>query len=62
MLEAEKALRDEACRQARNAMTWEKCKNCSFLVEVSTYASVTFQCRITGHELGLTDCISEGGG
>ena len=60
MLEEEKAVRDrdEAERQARNAMSWDKCRHCDFLINTSGWNIVQYLCGITGNKMVLTDCVS----
>ena len=49
---AEKVIDVSEC----NKMSWQKCNNCEFLIDVTTCSGALYLCRIIGETLRLTNC------
>ncbi len=49
---------------SKNAVSYQKCKDCEFvqIIDVSTAEKqeILIQCRITGEQVNLRDCVKEG--
>ena len=39
-----------------NKMSWQKCNNCEFLMDITTCSGIAYLCQITGETLKLTNC------
>ena len=43
----------------KNKMSWDKCKDCEFLVDFTGSVFMGYRCHITGESLVLTGCIKD---